>query len=510
MRSLPQELYTAEQVRQLDRLAIEGVAESPGIDGFELMGRAAKAAFSHLLHQYPQLEEGSSLQVFCGAGNNGGDGYLMAALALEQSIPVTVTALKNPDDLTGDAQKAFEYCRDKGVRIVLWRNDSTIAGDVLVDAMLGTGLSGDVRGDYQLAIERLNLSERPVVAVDIPSGLSADTGAVLGDAVQADNTVTFIGTKQGLLTSEGPRLCGTLHFADLNVPSVVYDQLEPASIRLTQSAMRLIPTPRKRSAHKGDYGHVLIVGGNHGMPGAVIMAAEAAISCGAGKVTVATRPEHLLALAIRRPEVMTTGVNHRTELQSILHDKTVLVVGPGIGTDQWALDLVDEALNAELPLVLDADALNLLSEHSQLRRARKFPMMLTPHPGEAARLLEMDTSAIQKDRFDAVTRLSEQYDACVVLKGAGSLIRNDGKTSLCTAGNPGMAVAGMGDVLSGVLGALLAQKIPIYDAARLGVWLHASGADALAQRQGETGLLATDIIPFIRQQLNDLTGSVDG
>ena len=511
MRSLPQQLYTADQVRQLDRLAIAGVADHPGIKGFELMGRAADAAFSRLLQYCPQLNHRASLQVFCGAGNNGGDGYLVAALASERNIPVSVTALKNPDELTGDARKAFEYCSSKGVSIVLWRDDSAVTGEVLVDAMLGTGLNGEVRGDYKQAIEALNGSGSPVLAVDIPSGLCADTGAVLGTAVQAELTVTFIGTKQGLLTGEGPQLCGALHFTDLDVPAVVYNPIKPSSVRLDESVLRNLLAPRKRTAHKGDYGHVLIIGGNHGMPGAVIMAAEAAISCGAGKVTVATRAEHLLALAIRRPEVMAAGVNSRAELQSLLHkkllhDKTIIVAGPGIGTDPWAFDLVDEALNADVPVVLDADALNLLSEHPQLRRKRKFPMILTPHPGEAARLLQTDTRSVQKDRFTAVASLSETYNACVVLKGAGSLIQHEQQTSLCSVGNPGMAVAGMGDVLSGVIGALLAQGSDVYDAARLGVWLHASGADTLAQQQGETGLLATDTIPFIRQQLNDLTG----
>ncbi|UYM17906.1 NAD(P)H-hydrate dehydratase [Endozoicomonas euniceicola] len=506
MRRLPQQLYTAEQVRQLDRLAIGGVADHPGIDGFELMGRAADAAFSRLLQSYPQLDQDAGMQVFCGAGNNGGDGYLIAALASERRISVSVTALKHPDELTGDARKAFEYCSSKGIRIALWCDESAVTGEILVDAMLGTGLSGEVRGDYRRAIEALNHSGKPVVAVDIPSGLCADTGAVLGAAVQAELTVTFIGTKQGLLTGDGPQLCGTLHFTDLDVPAVVYNRLKPSSIRLDKSALKELMAPRKRTAHKGDYGHVLIIGGNHGMPGAVIMAAEAAISCGAGKVTVATRPEHLPALAIRRPEVMAVGVGSRVDLQSLLHDKTVIVAGPGIGTDSWAYDLVDEALNADVPVVLDADALNLLSEHSQLRRARKFPMMLTPHPGEAARLLKTDTGSVQKDRFAAVASLSATYNACVVLKGAGSLIQYEQQTSLCSAGNPGMAVAGMGDVLSGVIGALLAQNLPVYDAARLGVWLHASGADTLAWQQGETGLLATDTIPFIRQQLNELTG----
>lgn len=504
MRILPQQLYTAEQVRQLDRLAINGVAGHPGIDGFELMGRAASATFGHLLQSYPQLEHGAGLQVFCGAGNNGGDGYLIAALAQERQIPVYVTTLKNPNDLTGDAGKAFEQCQRYGTSITSWSEDQNIIGEVLVDAMLGTGLKGEVRGDYQAAIEALNQSGSPVVAVDIPSGLSADSGAVLGSAVKAELTVTFIGLKQGLLTGAGPEHCGALHFTDLDVPDEVYAQLKPESRRLDARTFKSLLKPRQRDAHKGHSGHALILGGNHGMPGAAIMAAEAAIHCGAGKVSVATRSEHLLALAIRRPEVMAFGINSRKDLQALLHDKSVIVAGPGLGTDQWAFELVDVALASNLPVVLDADALNLLSEHPRLRRARKFPIILTPHSGEAARLLATDTGSIQKDRFAAVAKLSKDYGASAVLKGAGSLIQFEQQVSLCSAGNPGMAVAGMGDVLSGVIGALVAQGINAYDAARLGVWLHASGADTLAQQQGETGLLATEIIPYIRRQMNDL------
>ena len=271
MRSLPQELYTAEQVRQLDHLAINGVAingvaDHSGIDGFELMGRAASATFSRLLQSYPQLDHGACLQVFCGAGNNGGDGYLIAALAQERHIPVYVTALKCPEDLKNDARKAFERCRNSGVSIVEWSDNSNIVGEVLVDAMLGTGLNGEVRGDYKAAIESLNQSGNPVVAVDIPSGLSADTGSILGEAVRAELTVTFIGLKQGLLTGAGQEQCGELHFASLDVPEVVYEQLEPACSRLDVATFQAMLKPRKRNAHKGDSGHVLIIGGNQGMP----------------------------------------------------------------------------------------------------------------------------------------------------------------------------------------------------------------------------------------------------
>lgn len=504
MRSLPQELYTAEQVRQLDKLAINGVAGYSGIAGFELMERAATAAFDCTIQNFLQLEQGASLQVFCGGGNNGGDGFLIAALASEQSILVSVVTLKNPDTLKGDALRAFEYCRDKQVPVNPWNIGTIVSGNVVIDAMLGTGLSGDVQGDYCSAIDAINASGSDVVAVDIPSGLSADTGAVLGTVVKADITVTFIGMKVGLLTGSGPEFCGKLHFTDLDVPAAVYEQVRPVGQRLSQSCFKGLLKPRRRDAHKGHNGHVLILGGNIGMPGAVIMAAETAICCGAGKVSVGTKAEHLTALAIRRPEVMAFSINNRADLQALLKGKSVIVIGPGLGTDQWAYDVLDQALSSDLPLVLDADALNLLSEYPRLRRVRKFPMMITPHPGEAARLLTTDSATVQKNRMKAASDLAQYYKSCVVLKGVGSLIQNEQQMSLCSSGNPGMAVAGMGDVLSGVIGALVAQGLKIPDAARLGVWLHARGADALVREQGEVGMLATEIIPYIRRQLNDL------
>ena len=504
MRSLPQELYTAEQVRQLDRYMIDGVAGHPGMDSFALMQRAASAAWTEILQRWPALYEGSHLQVFCGAGNNGGDGYLIAALAADQYIPVSVVSLKDPDSLQGDALKAFQHCQSRNVSIEAWSEKPAVDGDILVDSLLGTGLSGPVRDDFQDVIHRINQSGKPVVAIDIPSGLCSDTGSVLGIAVKAELTVTFIGMKQGLLTGRGPAFVGELRYASLDVPDVVFQQMSPASYRLSHRKLSGLIQPRWRDAHKGDNGHVLVIGGNHGMPGAVIMAAEAAMHCGAGKVSVATRPEHLTALAIRRPEVMAFSVSGKAALMPLLSDKSVIVVGPGLGATPWGFELLEQALSSELPVVLDADALNLLSEHPRLRRARKSPVILTPHPGEAARLLGMDTGSVQKNRVSAVFRLAQIYRSCVVLKGAGTLIQDGDLLSVCSAGNPGMAVAGMGDVLSGVIGALIAQGLPAADAARLGVWLHARGADILVAQQGEIGLLATEIIPSIRQQLNEL------
>ncbi|MGI9273578.1 MAG: NAD(P)H-hydrate dehydratase [Endozoicomonas sp.] len=495
---LPIDLYTAEQVRQLDSIAINEFR----IDGFELMNRAAQAAFRNILLRWPNLAEGGGLQVLCGAGNNGGDGYLVAMLAAKQKIPASVVALKEPEALSGDARRAYEACRDQGVVIEAFSADKDLSAELVVDAMLGTGLDREVEGDYRKAIEQVNHSGLPVAAIDIPSGLSADNGAELGRAVNAELTITFIGMKQGLLTGSGPECCGDIVFADLDVPSDIYTRVKPASQRLDLNNLSGLMQPRRRNAHKGDSGHALLIGGNHGMPGAIIMAAEAAISCGAGKVSVVTRKEHLKALAVRRPEVMASSVKSKTALIKRFHDKSVIVIGPGLGKDDWAVDMLEAALSSDLPVLLDADALNLLPEHPRLRRARLSPIILTPHPGETARLLGADSRFVQQNRVKATHDLCLLYSAVVVHKGAGTLISDGENLSLCSAGNPGMAVAGMGDVLSGVIGALVAQDVDAYNAARLGVWLHAAGADELASQQGELGMLATELIPFIRRRLN--------
>lgn len=501
--NLPENLFTAEQVRQLDHIAIA----HHGIPGFELMSRAASAVMAAISHQWPGI---TGLQVLCGAGNNGGDGYLVARLASDKNIPVSVLALKDPATLTGDAQQAFQACVKAGVSVTPYEPGQPLEGDVIVDAMLGTGLSGEVRGHYQTAIQQLNNSDRSVCSVDIPSGLCADTGSPLGEAVKAHLTVSFIGLKQGFLTGKGPEYTGQLLFNDLGVPAEVYQEVAPGSRRVTRSSLQGLVKPRPRAAHKGDFGHVLLVGGNHGMPGAITMAAEAAIHCGAGKVSVATRKSHLNALAIRTPEIMATAVKTKGGLKALLPGKTVIVIGPGLGQDEWALRLLKDALASECPLVLDADALNLLSEHPQLLHGRKFPMILTPHPGEMARLRGCEGAIIQKDRFTALKechsallrKVGQPVPMAILLKGAGTLIYEGQELLLCDHGNPAMAVAGMGDVLSGIVGALVAQKLDITDAVRLGVWLHASAADEIVADQGEVGLLATQLIPVVRKRLN--------
>lgn len=489
--SLPSSLYTAAQVRALDRCAIE-VYGSPG---YELMSRAGQAAFAVLREQWPAAK---TICVLCGVGNNGGDGFVIARLALEAGLAVRVLQLGDAAKLGGDALQASEAWHTAGGVSAPFTTAALEHADVIVDAMLGTGIEREVSGGWRDAIEALNRSPAPVLAVDLPSGLHSDTGTVLGQAVKAQHTISFIGLKRGMFTAQGPDHCGTVHFHDLGVAPAVYSTVAPAARLLQRDAVNRHLGLRPRSSHKGHFGHVLVIGGDYGFAGAALLAAEAAARSGAGLVSVATRSEHTALITAARPELMCHGVERASELQPLLERATVIVVGPGLGRSAWAQRLFSRVLETDLPLVVDADALNLLSQEPLARGN----WILTPHPGEAARLLKTAAARIQADRFAALDALVDAYRGVTVLKGAGTLVAmTEGEVQVCAAGNPGMASGGMGDVLSGVIAALLAQGLGLQQAASCGVYLHAAAAD-MAAVQGERGLLASDLLQPLRILLN--------
>jgi NAD(P)H-hydrate epimerase len=489
-------LYTAAQTRELDRIAIEDF----GIPGIQLMSRAGRAAFELLRRNWP---EETPLSIFCGTGNNGGDGFVVARLARDCGIPVVIYQLGDGEKIRGDAARARAAALEVGVEVVVFAAGITPAAGVIVDALLGTGLTGEVRGDYVTAIEAINAAGGSVLAVDIPSGLCSDTGRCLGSAVRADMTITFIGVKRGLLTGDAPGYCGELHFADLAVPPGVYERVAPASRRL-ELDLELESLPEiAATAHKGSFGHALVVGGDLGMGGAALMASEAAARCGAGLVSAATRTANVPAFNARRPEVMAHGVESRAELEPLLARASAVAVGTGLGQSAWAEQLLQRVSESDLPLVLDADALNLLASQRAVADAARGNWILTPHPGEAARLLDTETTAVNADRFAAASAIQARFGGTVVLKGAGTLVADGHSIDVCPYGNPGMASGGMGDVLSGVLVALLAQGLSSAKAARLGVCLHSVAADLVAQEEGMRGLLATDLTPVLQQLIAD-------
>ena len=376
--------------------------------------------------------------------------------------------------------------------------------DVVVDALLGIGLDRDVTGDMRAAIDAINDAGIPILALDVPSGLNADTGAVMGAVVRASATIAFIGLKIGLYTGAGRAQAGDIYLDDLGVPPALQAAIAPIARRLTAARLRGVLPTRRADAHKGTFGHVLVVGGGPGMAGAVRLAGEAAYRVGAGLVTVATRSDHATMIGAARPELIAYGVRDGTELLAHVARADVLALGPGLGQDAWARSLVMAALEARKPMVVDADALNLLAR-DPLKRG---DWVLTPHPGEAGRLLDTNAAAIQADRLTALAALQERYGGTVVLKGSGTLVRGDGDTpiDLCDAGNPGMASGGMGDVLTGIIAGLAAQGVSLHDAARLGVWLHATAGDAAAAG-GEIGVVASDIFPHLRKCLADFVNA---
>ncbi|RYY76931.1 MAG: NAD(P)H-hydrate dehydratase [Gammaproteobacteria bacterium] len=488
-------LYSTAQVFALDAAAI-----SSGIPGIQLMKRAGRAAFELLLKHYPAPE---LITVYCGSGKNGGDGYVLAALAAQRLIPVQVIQLTPGDKLSGEARTAYEFAVQERVTIVPWAQAQAPAAGVIVDCLLGIGLEGDVRPEFEAAIKQINVSHLSVLAMDIPSGLNGDTGAIHGAVVRAHLTVTFIGLKRGLVTGRGPAMCGEVFLSDLDIPADIFSRETATAEQLHLIDLLELLPQREADSHKGDFGHVLIIGGDKGYGGAVIMAAEAAARGGAGLVSVATQPEHVSAILTRCPEIMARGVASGLELETLLNRPTVIVIGPGLGRSAWSEQMLQRALQCNVPLVLDADALNILAEGRVVPDLKpRSNWLFTPHPGEAGRLLGITTQTVNADRFASLANLQQKFGGAAILKGAGSLVSGEsGIVGVVTDGNPGMATGGMGDVLSGILGALIAQGLSVEEAARLGATLHASAADQAAEKIGQRGLLATDIIPYVSQLL---------
>lgn len=493
MTQLPHNLYTSAQVREMDKLAMDKLE----ISGTVLMERAGSAAFNLLQQQWPDAK---TISVFCGTGNNGGDGYVIARLAHENQYQVTVYQLGDNNHIQGDALGAFQRLEGAGISVNKFAgSEDTSKTDVFVDALLGTGFEGEVSGEYQQAIDLMNQSNARILAVDIPSGLNADTGCADGSAVQANCTISFVGMKRGLLTGNAATYCGEIVFDDLRIPQEIFQQQPVAAEVLDYEQLKMQLGKRSRSAHKGQFGHVLIVGGEQGMSGAARMAGEAAQRVGAGLVTIATRPEHAALLSSARPELMCHGIENADDLKPLLEKATVVVIGPGLGTSEWAEELKSEVMLSDLPMVIDADALNLLAKE----KFHRNNWVLTPHPGEAARLLGKDITAIQSDRFAAVEHIVQQFGGVAILKGAGSLVHaKESLTGICIEGNPGMASGGMGDVLTGVIAGLIAQGLSCVAAAKLAVIMHARAGDMSVSAVGERGLLATDLMTSLRRLAN--------
>lgn len=498
--SLPTTIFNAAQVRVMDRYAIDQL----GIPSYTLMSRAGIAAWECLHAQWPAAQH---IVVICGSGNNAGDGYVLARMALRADIQVTALALSEPDQLQDDAQRAWQDFSALGGQVQSWSEAVLDTADVIVDAIFGIGLSRPLDSRLCSIVSAINNAAAPKLALDIPSGLQADTGKVLGAAIKADCTITFIALKIGCYVGEGPDYAGSIAFSDLAVPLPAECQAAVIATRIDPPWLHSLLTPRRRTSNKGTHGRVLIIGGSQGMGGAARLAGEACLRVGAGLVTLATHPDNVAATVASRPELIVRGINAIAELTALIDQADVIAIGPGLGTNAWSKEIYSAALAhvSDKPWILDADALNLLSGAPQ----RRTNWILTPHPGEAARLLAVTNSDIQANRIDSATTIAEQFGGVVVLKGAGSTVATHGELpAICDRGNPGLATAGTGDVLTGVIAGLAAQfganddSLPRnWRAAKAGVLVHALAGD-LAASHGERGLIASDVIERLRACVN--------
>ncbi|TRW49037.1 NAD(P)H-hydrate dehydratase [Aliidiomarina halalkaliphila] len=509
--SIPQQLYRPEQVREMEAEA----AARAGVDMWELMQRAGAAGWQCLQQQSQPHER---VAVLCGPGNNGGDGYVLAALARDAGRAVRLFASAEPK--SEDGQRALQLWLDSGGDVEPLLDWSESEPDWVVDGLLGTGIDSDLRGDIRECVEAVNEAKLSVLALDIPTGLHGDTGCALGDAIVADHTVTFVGVKRGLCTGAAAAYRGKLWFADLGIQREFRLLTEPAAWNLQQEQLTSWLPRRSPYTHKGVHGHVLILGGSRGMAGAARLAGSAALRAGAGKVTVICEPgqEYLVG---QQPELMVLGLEPKdAQVAELMEQATVFAMGPGLGQQAWGKNWWSWYLDGlersdplfEMPTVLDADALNWLAR-SALEVSTRSHWVLTPHPGEAARLLDCHGTDVEANRWLAAQTLQEQFGGVVVLKGAGSVICGSEGTAVSQFGTPAMASAGMGDVLTGMISALMAQanglSITMEDSVRAAVMVHGlageSAAQSLSQGLGSEvsrGLLASDLFPWIVQWMN--------
>ena len=492
-------LYSAADSRVADANAIAQL----NVPGYTLMQRAAQAALALLLDRFTGV---GAITVVCGKGNNAGDAYLVASGAHRLGIEVQLLAAEPPSSLQGDAAEAFAEATANGLVVdnkiqpllgglVEGNKIQSLRGDVIVDGLLGTGLRGAPRAEYADWIQRINASGKPVLSLDVPSGIDADTGAAPGAVVKATHTMSFITPKIGLHTGAGLAAAGQRHLDDLGVPSHCFPTSPVTSLHWRRDMLPGLEV----NTYKHRQGHVVIAGGDDNMPGAVIMAAEAALRVGAGMVTVLTRAQHTSALVSRTPEIMVLGFsesNDDARVKALLGKASCVVLGPGLGRSSWSESLFDQVQASGRPALVDADGLYWLAAEGAWHGGA---LTITPHVAEASRLLGLEADAVQADRLAAARQLAQQYACQGVLKGAGSVVfaQNEAHLAICGHGNPGMASAGMGDVLSGVLGGMLGYTRGPFSplqALNAGVALHSAAADHAALELGQRSLQATDVI----------------
>jgi NAD(P)H-hydrate epimerase len=507
-------LVTAAQMQSLDRQTIEG----GHVPSLTLMERAGAGVVRQMEEAFGALV-GKKVTILCGKGNNGGDGLVVARLLRRRRVRVSVLLLHAPDTLSRDAKVMYRRFTGQAGRtaVSVVSNaqqvmDRLRGSDVIVDALLGTGLSTPVAGLYQQAITAINETGRRVVAVDLPSGIHADTGSALGAAVNASLTVTFGLPKIGLYTGIGIDHTGSIRIVDIGIPASLVEAIESHLEVMTATSVRALLPSRRATSHKGTYGHAGIIAGSVGKTGAAALAAKAALRVGAGLVTVATpasvndvlEAKLLEAMTMPMPETKarTLARSSLDRLLTFASSRTAVALGPGLTTHPETVDLVQTFVRqVDKPCVLDADALNALAGRASLLTECKIPPILTPHPGEMARLeADLTAQTVNADRLGLAARFARERGVFLVLKGARTVVaRPDGQVAVCPTGNPGMATAGTGDVLTGMIAGLLAQGLSQWDAACAAVYLHGLAGDLAAEALGQAAMTAGDLLNHLPQ-----------
>lgn len=504
-------IATREIVREIDRLTIEKY----GIPGLVLMENAGRATADVLLDNFAYAMK---VAVFAGGGNNGGDGFVIARHLISAGLDVDTYIISDPKKYKDDALTNYNALKNLGGNIVELKNNlrKYKQAEVIVDAVFGTGLDREVTGLYKKVIDFINSQGVPTIAVDIPSGLDANTGQPLGTAVLADITVTFVLPKLGLSTYPGVEFAGEIYVADITTPKFLEDEI-PYEIVLSKSVSQVLE-PRYEDTNKGTYGHLFILAGSPGKSGAAALSAMGAQRSGAGLVTLGIPKSLNLVMEQKTTEAMTEPLpetNLETfgpdsverALEVIRERKTAIAIGPGISTTSETRDFLYEIIrNSELPMVIDADALTLIGDYPKILNEAKVPIVLTPHPGEMARLAGITTVDVQADRIGTALDFSTKFDVYLVLKGARSIISTPkGEVFINTTGNAGMASGGMGDVLTGVIGGLLAQRVDPADACKLGVFVHGLSGDLVAAQNGEAGIIASDVANKLPEAIREIS-----
>ena len=497
---------SSEQVRRFEFEAALAV----GCTLYELMQRAGKAAFEVLCSHWPEV---TRILVVAGNGNNAGDGYILATLAKRKGIKVVV-ACENPSRLlSGSARQAQQEWLQAGGMTVSFSETVFDGIELVVDALLGSGVSGPVKESFEKLILKLNNAQSQVLSLDLPSGMNADTGAPLPICVAADVTITFVAIKPGLVTGKAKSLCGVLEYDDLGIGESFFRLVKPLGNIVNWKMLQTL-APRAVHANKGHFGKLLCVGGNLGMSGAIRLSSEAALRSGTGLVKVFCHESSALAVSTTRPELM-VSTSHLTEA---LDWCASIIIGPGLGTDEWAKHqfktVIAHVKEHNKPIVIDADGLNLLAlnaDNIQDDIVGLSHCVLTPHPGEASRLLNESVQEVEADRYTSCKALANTFQATCLLKGAGTVICSASHKVIglashwvCDGGNPGMATAGMGDVLTGIIGSFLAQGMQVEQGAVYGTCAHAQAGDKVAREYGERGMMASDLLPALRATINNL------